>query len=70
MLAEAGTRDIREMLTKKRGIQAVSQWIFRQGILSQFIYARKLATSTDKPAKWLPFPFLESDEPEEGGEED
>ena len=70
MLAEAGTRDIHEMLIKKRGIQAVSQWMFRQGILSQFSYARKLATSTDKPAKWLPFPFLKSEGPEEGGEED
>ena len=69
MLAEAGTRDIREMLTKKRGIQAVSKWIFRQGILSQFTYARKLATSTDKPAEWLPFPFLENDREEEEEEE-
>ncbi len=69
MLAEAGTRDIRKMLIKKRGIQAVSQWIFRQGILSQFTYARKLATSTNKPAKWLPFPFLESEGLEEEEEE-
>jgi hypothetical protein len=68
MIAEAGTCNIREMLTKKRGIQAVSRWIFRQGILSQFAFARKLATSNDKPSEWLPFPFLEDNEVEEGEE--
>ena len=64
MLAEAGTRNLREMLIKKRGIQAVSRWVFRQGILPQFAYARKLATNKDTPTNWLPFPFLEDEEAE------
>ena len=49
MFAEAGTRNVHEMLIKKRGIQAVSRWVFRQGILPQFTYARKLATNKDTP---------------------
>ena len=68
MLAAAGSRDLSQILTKKRGIQAVTRWVFEQGILPQFAYARKLATNTDKPPEWLPFPFLEDVREEEGGE--
>ena len=68
MIAEARTHGIYEILTRKRGIQAAAKWIFREGILSQFQYARKLATETDQPHAWNPFPFLEDDR-EEGVEE-
>ena len=68
MIAEARTRGAFEILTKKRGIQAAAKWIFREGILPQFQYARKLAIETDQPHAWNPFPFLEDDR-EEGAEE-
>ena len=62
MISEAGTRCLHEILTKKRGIQAVSRWVFKQGILPQFSYVRKLANNDDKPETWLPFTFLEDDD--------
>ena len=68
MLAEAGTHGIREILIKKRGIQAAAKWIFREGILPQFSYVRKLVTEVDQLYTWNPFPFLEDDR-EEGAEE-
>jgi len=42
MVEEAGTSDFRRLLTKERGLRAVTTWFPRQGNLSQLSLAKEV----------------------------
>ena len=58
MLAEAGTRDLAALISQKIPAQAVVRWIYREGLLPQFVYARNLGEMQDQVEDWLPIEEL------------
>ena len=58
MLAEAGTRDLTALISQKIPAQAVVRWIYREGLLPQFVYTRNLGEMQDQVEDWLPIEEL------------
>jgi len=59
MLAQAGTRDLQALVSQKTPAQAVAKWIFREGLLPQFIYAKDLEEAQGQVENWLPIEELD-----------
>jgi hypothetical protein len=59
MSIQAGTRDLRSLLTQKAPAQAVAQWIFREGLLPQFTHAKKESEEQDQMGEWYPIEELD-----------
>ena len=59
MSLQAGTRDLRSLLTQKAPAQAVAQWIFREGLLPQFAYAKQMSKEQDQGGEWCPIEELD-----------
>jgi len=59
--AGAGTRDLRYLLSQKAPAQAVAQWIFREGLLPQFAYAKRESEEQgqDRLMEWCPIEELD-----------
>ena len=57
MLARAGTRNLKDILGTKKGISAVTRWIFKEGYLPQFSYMRRLQQQL-QPGTWQPLETL------------
>ena len=54
MTLQANTHNIEALLCETRPIQAAARWIFREGLLPQFLFAKKLLDRQDSPADWTP----------------
>jgi len=59
MLAQAGTRDLQALVSQKTPAQAVAKWIFREGLLPQFIYTKDLEEAQGRVENWLPIEELD-----------
>ena len=61
MLLAAGTSDFNTLLTTKKGVQEAAKWIFQQGILQQFAYAKRMADKTEPTTEWKTLEFSEDE---------
>ena len=59
MSIQAGTRDLKSLLTQKSPAQVVARWIFREGLLPQFTYAKKESEEQDQVGEWYPIKELD-----------
>ena len=59
MILQAGSRDLDTLLCEKQPIQAAARWIFREGLLPQFSYAKKTLERKGQTANWLPIADLD-----------
>ena len=59
MILQAGSRDLDTLLCEKQPVQAAARWIFREGLLPQFSYAKKTLERKGQTANWLPIADLD-----------
>ena len=59
MLAQAGTRDLSSLLSQKTPAQAVARWIFKEGLLPQFVHAKRQSEEQDWVGEWHPIEELD-----------
>jgi hypothetical protein len=50
MVLQANSRDLDTLLCEKQPIQAVARWIFKESLLPQFSFAKKLLKRLDSVA--------------------
>jgi hypothetical protein len=54
MMLQTNTQDLEVLLCEIQPIQAVARWIFREGLLPQFQFAKKLLDRQDPTDSWTP----------------